>query len=166
KFCHHGAHPAKVAGSGSTLEYPTHCSGTHPDVRGIGVTGVHLLGIRSKHNIAPVTGNQLKISIQCARILLVVLLAVKLQRVYKYRGDDDVVLRAGLFKQCTVTIVQGPHSGNQPNFGGWVTGSLQCCNLLSNHWAYSINGGGELGLLVCHETQSSPNTFGPAEYRF
>src|SRR5699024_9309530 len=88
----------------------------------------------------------------------------KLQRVYKYRGDDDVVLRTGLFKQCTVTIVQGTHSRNQPDFGGWVAGGLQCCNLLCNHSAYSVNGGGQLGLLVCHETEASPKGLGRGGY--
>jgi hypothetical protein len=99
----------------------------HGHIGGIALR-IHLLRLRMEDCIYPLCFQFLAVFCKSSRICLIVLIGAKLGGIHKDRSDHYLAFPAGFPHEGQMTLMQGPHGGNQAYGLALLAGSL--CKVL------------------------------------
>ena len=112
-----GADAVEVPRARGPLEDLAHVARGDGDHGRVRIARVHLLQVRGEDQLAALGTQDRPVRLEGARVVLQVGRITELQRVDEHRGDDDVVLLAGLPDQGRMAAVQRTHGRDQPHGG-------------------------------------------------
>jgi hypothetical protein len=87
--------------------------------------GIHLLRGRKKHEVGPPFPKQRQVLLQIPGVSIEVLSGTELKRIHKDGNGQEVRPLPGQFHQGEMTLMEGPHRGNQAQTEAFLPDGLQ-----------------------------------------